>query len=531
VIGGNLFGTDKTGAVALMQGGNRASGTGLYLDSDSSGTIASSQPDIRFNIFSGHASDGIVMKGVFMPGVQSNLIGLGVGLPSPVIGNTLAGIVITNAATNLVSQNGSIFLNTITGSGSDGISVQQNVNGSPTGNNLASNVIYQNAGLGINLMPTGEAGSTVTPNDNLDADSGPNGLQNFPVINSAVTNGSGAVVVQFTLNSAPAGNPFNTFNVTAYASPSCSAKGYGEGQYLGGNSGSIMTDASGNVSGTITVPSGTTGWTAGSVVTLLAHDVFLNNTSEFSACMTIQGAVVTPTKLAFVQQPTNAAAGAAISPSVTVQLQDAGSNPVSQAGVSVTLSLASGTGALSGTATQATNAAGLATFAGLSVNLVGTKTLSAASGVLTGATSSSFVISAGAAASIVVSGGSPQQTTVATAFGSPLQVTVTDSLGNPVTGASVVFTPPASGASAAITGSPATTNANGIASVTATANGTTGSYSVAASTGTLPAVQCALTNLAAPAQTNNVPALGSVGLVALSIGIAAVGCLLASRIG
>ena len=118
-------------------------------------------------------------------------------------------------------------------------------------------------------------------------------------------------------------------------------------------------------------------------------------TTTYNVFAIAAASVAQPTKVVFAQQPTNALAGAAISPAVTVQLQDAGSNPVSQSGVSITLALASGTGTLSGTTTQTTNASGLATFAGLSIDLVGTKTLSASSSVLTGATSSSFVVITG----------------------------------------------------------------------------------------------------------------------------------------
>jgi hypothetical protein len=228
------------------------------------------------------------------------------------------------------------------------------------------------------------------------------------------------------------------------------------------------------------------------------------------------------TKLAFVQQPTNASAGATIVPAVTVQLQDAGGGSVAQAGVSVSLALASGTGALSGTTPQTTSSAGLATFSNLSVNLVGAKTLAATSAGLTAATSSSFAISAGTATSLIVSGGGTQSTTVSTPFGTPLQVLLTDAQGNPVSGAQVPFTPPASGASAVITGSPATTDAAGHAQVTATANASAGSYNVTASFGTLPPVSFALTNTAAPQQTNDVPALSTWGLAALVLSLAGV---------
>jgi hypothetical protein len=246
-----------------------------------------------------------------------------------------------------------------------------------------------------------------------------------------------------------------------------------------------------------------------------------DNNGTGAAWIFTRAAASSATHLAFVQQPTNAVAGAPISPSVTVQLQDASNAPVAQAGTNVTLALASGTGTLGGTATQATNASGLATFAGLSVNLAGTKTASASSSGLTGATSSPFVISAATPTTLAISGGSPQDTLVSTPFGLPLQAIVTDTFGNPVSGVPVTFTPPGSGASASITGSPATTNASGVASVTATANGTAGSYNVAATTGTLPSRTFSLTN--DPPTTNNVPTLGTTGLTLLGLALAALG--------
>ena len=53
--------------------------------------------------------------------------------------------------------------------------------------------------------------------------------------------------------------------------------------------------------------------------------------------------------------------------------------------------------------------------------------------------------------------------------------------GNPIANATVAFASPASGASAVLAGSPATTNGSGLATVTATANATAGSYAVTAS--------------------------------------------------
>ena len=77
---------------------------------------------------------------------------------------------------------------------------------------------------------------------------------------------------------------------------------------------------------------------------------------------------------------------------------------------------------------------------------------------------------------IAVTSGSGQTAGVAFA---PLVVTVTaNNPIEPVAGGQVTFTAPASGASADLTGNPATIGANGTASVTATANGVAGSYTV-----------------------------------------------------
>lgn len=96
--------------------------------------------------------------------------------------------------------------------------------------------------------------------------------------------------------------------------------------------------------------------------------------------------------------------------------------------------------------------------------------------------------------SMALTSGNSQTAVVSTAFANPLIVTLTATAPiEPVQGGRVSFVPPGAGASAAITTSPATINAGGIASVSATANATVGSYNVVASsngsTGTTFALQ------------------------------------------
>jgi hypothetical protein len=91
--------------------------------------------------------------------------------------------------------------------------------------------------------------------------------------------------------------------------------------------------------------------------------------------------------------------------------------------------------------------------------------------VLLGATSVSFAVT--------TTGGGVQSAPLGNAFATPLQVTVLNN-GIPLSGASVSFTAPTTGASATLSFPTAVTNSAGVASVTATANFVAGNYTVTA---------------------------------------------------
>jgi uncharacterized repeat protein (TIGR01451 family) len=80
-----------------------------------------------------------------------------------------------------------------------------------------------------------------------------------------------------------------------------------------------------------------------------------------------------------------------------------------------------------------------------------------------------------------ISTGDSQGAALNTAFATPLKVRLLDSTGTPIVGSTVVFAVPSSGASAVLSSASVTTDASGYATVTATANGTAGAYSVSAS--------------------------------------------------
>ncbi len=97
---------------------------------------------------------------------------------------------------------------------------------------------------------------------------------------------------------------------------------------------------------------------------------------------------------------------------------------------------------------------------------------------------------------LVLVSGSDQSATVNTPFAAPLVAQMRDDYGNPVPGITVTFNAPTSGASAVLSADSVTTDADGNASVTATANGEAGSYEVVASGGLGAPVAFALTNVA-----------------------------------
>jgi uncharacterized delta-60 repeat protein len=136
---------------------------------------------------------------------------------------------------------------------------------------------------------------------------------------------------------------------------------------------------------------------------------------------------------------------------------------------------------------------------------IGTYTITVSSSTRCGSPTTTFTLNVlGPPDSVTATGGTPQSAAVNTQFASPLQATVRDSAGHPLNNIAVTFTVPGSGASATLSGGgSAQTNASGVASITATANGTMGSYNVTAVVGALTA-PFALTNT--PATPTNVVA-------------------------
>ncbi|MCA9067122.1 MAG: right-handed parallel beta-helix repeat-containing protein, partial [Planctomycetaceae bacterium] len=129
------------------------------------------------------------------------------------------------------SNNNLVQRNTITASLDDGVLIES----TSTSNSLLQNSIYANAGLAIDLGPDG-----VTANDALDADTGANNLQNFPVLTNALAAGS-----TFTVSGSLNTEANKTYRIEFFASTAADGSGYGEGErYLGYTT--VLTDGSGD---------------------------------------------------------------------------------------------------------------------------------------------------------------------------------------------------------------------------------------------------------------------------------------------
>jgi hypothetical protein len=190
-------------------------------------------------------------------------------------------------------------------------------------------------------------------------------------------------------------------------------------------------------------------------------------------------------KLAFVQQPTNTEAGSSITPAVTVNVEDASGNVVTNSTASVALAIGtnSGGGTLSGTTTvNAVN--GVATFSGLSINKTGNGyTLAANSTGLTAATSNTFNITSGTATQLVF-GQQPTNAVAGSSITPAVTVQVEDANNNVVTtsAASVTVAIGSNPSSGTLSGTKTVNAVNGVATFNNLSINNTGSgYTLTAS--------------------------------------------------
>ena len=322
VVQGDFIGTDPTAMFA------RANGLGIAVIG-SSDMIGGTAPAAR-DVVSGNEI-GVAMASLSIGGpslltaqagstIQGDLIGTN-ATGAGNLGNGVIGVVLAGSG-NIVGGTSPGQANTIAFNGEVGSALNLGVgvvviglSPSPsanlpisvqsTGNLISGNSIHDNHNMGLGLLdlPTSSVlpflttttasipaavanflrtvNFGVVPNAQLPSGSGPNNLQNFPVLASAVTKG-GATTVQGTLQSTP-----NTaYQVQVFSNPTPGASGYGEGQvYLGQTS--VTTGANGF--GTFALTS-STAVPVGQVIAATAIDPS-GNTSEFSKAATVTSTV------------------------------------------------------------------------------------------------------------------------------------------------------------------------------------------------------------------------------------------------
>lgn len=216
--------------------------------------------------------------------------------------------------------------NQVVNSGSGGVLIAGTA-AHPPSVQVLGNVIYNNStfggliqglpGLGINLI--GEEGSAfgvlgVDPQDPTQPDTGPNGLQNAPILSSATTS-AGQLTVSGTLQSAANAS----YTIELFADEFKNPYGAGEGQQILGRL-NLQTDASGHASFTATVPApGTNSQYVSATATTLPAAGAIGATSEFALDAMIEaGAAASTTAPTGTAAPATTSTTTATTPAPTV---------------------------------------------------------------------------------------------------------------------------------------------------------------------------------------------------------------------
>jgi CSLREA domain-containing protein len=305
VIEGNYIGTNAAGTSAVGNVvGVALGGTGATLG----GTTAAAR-----NVISGNGTGVLVVGDANV--VRGNYVGLAADGATPLPntgdgvlfrGALFSGLVVDVATGNRVGGTAAGEANVIAFNGGDGVSLNGDARLSMEfhhDNVVRGNSIYSNALQGIDLA---RAPAGVEENDAGDADDGPNGLQNHPLLDSYAPSGGGTLV-SGSLDS----RPDTTYSVDFYASGTCDGSGHGEGQaYLG--AASVTTSASGRAQLNETLPAVPP---ALPFLTATATDPS-GNTSEFSPCLNPSATPTVQFKRA-VYEAAEAAPGGVITLTVT----------------------------------------------------------------------------------------------------------------------------------------------------------------------------------------------------------------------
>jgi uncharacterized repeat protein (TIGR01451 family) len=193
-----------------------------------------------------------------------------------------------------------------------------------------------------------------------------------------------------------------------------------------------------------------------------------------------------PEQLVFAQQPTNTTAGVAISPPVTVDVEDQYGNLVTTDDDNITMTVNSGPGTLVGGSVTVAAVNGVATYSNLVIDTAGSYTLKAADGSIT-ATSNCFLITAGAAEQLAFIT-QPTNTIAGNTITPAVQVAVEDQFGNIVTTDSDNISIAINSGPGSLNGTLTEPASSGVATFSDLSIDKAGTYTLAAADGSLTAV-------------------------------------------
>jgi hypothetical protein len=274
-IQGNLIGLNASGTSPMP---NQSNGVSI---ANSRSVLIGGAPPGAGNVVAANRAYGMLFSETIGATIQANKIGTDrAGVAS--LGNGLDGVRFQGnddiSYVNLLGGTNGGEGNTIAFNTLAGVSVAGTTYG-PVGNMIEGNSIFSNGGLGIDLGVTG-----VNTNDPGDLDSGPNRLQNYPLITAAFTNNANLIVCGQASSSR-----LLMLRLEFFGNELCDASGFGEGKsYLG--FANVQLDSAGKADFVAALPLPAVGpaW-----VTATATDpgIFAlatgGNTSEFSPCVPV----------------------------------------------------------------------------------------------------------------------------------------------------------------------------------------------------------------------------------------------------
>jgi hypothetical protein len=219
-VAGNFIGTNASGTGAL---GNALDGIVIQASSNTIGgtTIAAR------NVISGNGRHGISLGGAAAAAqnnlIQANFIGTSV-TGTQLLGNGGDGVFATSATNNTIGGNISVAgappANLIAGNAACGVGAAAGV----TGLAIKGNSIHSNGGLGIDLN---RDGPTMNDVGAADADTGPNNLQNYPIL-TVFFAGNGGTDVHLNLRFSSA--PNTTYHLEFFSNDAYDPTGFGGGK-------------------------------------------------------------------------------------------------------------------------------------------------------------------------------------------------------------------------------------------------------------------------------------------------------------